>query len=121
MANNKKIFRVALASTDGYTIDVHYGRATDFYIYQYLTDEWIFVEKRQLAAVCLGGAHESDAMMLRAHQLNDCQYVVASRIGVGAQASLRQEGIIPIALPGDIMEMLDKIYTYEEIQNIFNQ
>ena len=42
-------FRVAAASSDyGYTVDVHFGRATDFYIYQYFDGEWIYVEKRSV-------------------------------------------------------------------------
>ena len=116
---DKRIFRVAAASSDGYTIDTHYGRATNFYIYQYLTDEWIFVEKRTLPPVCLGGDHEPLSMAKRAEQLADCQYVVASRIGIGAMASLQQKGIVPMSLPGDLMEVLDKIYSYNEIQNLF--
>ena len=28
--DNKTIFRVAVASTDGYTVDTHFGRAYDF-------------------------------------------------------------------------------------------
>ncbi len=117
---DSKTIRVAAASTDGYTVDTHYGRANTFYIYQYFGDEWIFVEKRVLKPVCLGGLHEVESMNNRAEHLTDCQYVVASRIGAGAIASLQQKNITPMSLPGDLMEVLDKIYSYNEIQNLFN-
>jgi predicted Fe-Mo cluster-binding NifX family protein len=51
---------------------------------------------------------------------SDCQYVAASRIGAGANALLTQKGIVAMALPGDLIEALNKIHTYNEIQNLFN-
>ena len=122
MDNEKKIkaFRVAAASTDyGYTVDVHFGRATDFYIYQYLDGEWIYVEKRSVEPVCQGGSHSSLKMEKRIEVFQDCQYVIASRIGIGAVTLMSQKGIVAMALPGDIFEALDKIYSYNEIQNLF--
>ena len=113
-------FRVAAASTDyGYTVDVHFGRATDFYIYQYLEGEWIYLEKRSVEPVCQGGSHSSSEMEKRIEVFQDCQYVIASRIGIGAVTLMSQKGIVAMALPGDLLEALDKIYSYNEIQNLF--
>lgn len=113
-------FRVAAASTDdGYTVDVHFGRATDFYIYQYLEGEWIYLEKRSVEPVCQGGSHSSSKMEKRIEVFQDCQYVIASRIGIGAITLMSQKGIVAMALPGDLLEALDKIYSYNEIQNLF--
>jgi len=33
--------------------------------------------------------------------------------------SMQQKGITPMALPGEITDALDKIYSYNEIQNLF--
>ena len=82
-----------MASTDGYTVDTHFGRAYDFYIYQYLVDEWIFVEKRIVKPVCQGGQHSIAAMEENVSQFSDCQYVVASKIGTGAMSALQQKNI----------------------------
>ncbi|MBO4397074.1 MAG: hypothetical protein J5805_00915 [Bacteroidaceae bacterium] len=113
-------FRVAVASTDdGYTVNVHFGRATDFHIYQFFEGEWIYVEKRSVKPVCQGGGHSPIEMEKTIELLLDCQYVTASRIGIGAASLMSQKGIIAMALPGDIMEALDKIYSYNEIQNLF--
>lgn len=116
--DRNKIFRVAVASTDGYTVDTHFGRAYDFYIYQYLVDEWIFVEKRIVKPVCQGGQHSIAAMDENVSQFSDCQYVVASKIGTGAMSALQQKNIQAMALPGDINEALEKVFTYNEIQNL---
>ncbi|MBP5306438.1 MAG: hypothetical protein J6Y79_00100 [Paludibacteraceae bacterium] len=120
MDNRDRTFRVAAASIDGYTVDIHFGRATKFYIYQLVVDEWVYVELRKLEAVCGGGEHDAASMRERAKRLSDCRYVTASRIGAGAESILQQNGIMPMALPGDLMEALDKIYSYNTIQNLFN-
>lgn len=112
-------FRVAAASSDyGYTVDVHFGRATDFYIYQFLEGEWIYVEKRSVKPVCQGDGHSHDEMVRTIELFSDCQYITASRIGAGATALMNQKGIVAMALPGDIMDALDKIYSYNEIQKL---
>lgn len=116
--DKSKIFRVAVASTDGYTVDTHFGRANDFYIYQYLIDEWIFVEKRNVKPVCQGGQHSIAAMEQNVDQFADCQFVVASKIGTGAMSVLQGKHIQAMALPGDINEVLEKVFTYNEIQNL---
>lgn len=116
--DNKKIFRVAVASTDGYAVDTHFGRACDFYIYQYLVDEWIFVEKRTVKPVCQEGQHSVAAMQKNVEQFKDCQYIVASKIGTGAVSALRSQGIIPMSLPGDVNDILEKIYSYNEVQKL---
>lgn len=116
--HNRTIFRVAVASTDGYTVDTHFGRAYDFYIYQYLVDEWIFVEKRTVNPVCQDGQHSVATMQKNISQFADCQYVVASKIGTGAMSALQSQGIVPMALPMDINDALEKIYTYNEIQKL---
>ena len=117
--HNKTIFRVAVASTDGYTVDTHFGRAYDFYIYQYLVDEWIFVEKRTVNPVCHDGQHSVAVMQSNVGQFADCQYVIASKIGTGAMSALQSQGIVPMALPMDINDALEKVYTFNEVQKLF--
>lgn len=121
MADYQKhsIFRIAFASSDGYVVDEHFGRASAFYIYQFFEDEYTFIEKRTVNPVCIGGSHSDAKMQQTVSQLTDCKYVVALRIGMGASAAMQQKGITPMALPGEITDALDKIYSYNEIQNLF--
>ena len=72
-------FRVAFASSDGYVVDTHFGRATSFYIYQYFEGEYVFVEERKVTPVCLGGEHSTEKMkeneyrQRRIRKLNTCR------------------------------------------------
>ena len=122
MDNEQKYnaFRVAVASTDGYEIDTHFGRATEFYVYQHFIDEWIFIEKRTVKPVCNSGKHSIDAMHQNVEHFADCKYVAASKIGQGAMTALQSKGITAMSLPRDVNEALQKIYSYNEIQNLFN-
>ena len=121
--DNKKeynAFRVAAASTDGgYTVDTHFGRTSEFYIYQFFEGEWVYVEKRTVPPVCQNGSHSRESMEKTVECFSDCQYVTASRIGAGANALLAEKGIVAMALPGELLDALDKIYKYNEIQNLF--
>jgi predicted Fe-Mo cluster-binding NifX family protein len=112
-------FRVAFASSDGYVVDTHFGRATSFYIYQYFEGEYVFVEERNVTPVCLGGSHSTEKMKENVAQFSDCQYIVALRIGMGAMAIIQDKGITPMALPGDITDAMEKLRQYNEIQNLF--
>ena len=113
-------FLVAAASTDcGYTVDVHFGRAGEFYIYRFAEGEWDYVEKRSVKPVCRGGSHSAPEMEQRISLFQDCRYVIASRIGIAAITPMSRKGITAMALPGDLIEALKKIQTYDEIQSLF--
>lgn len=124
MADAKKEYnskyRVAIASTDGSTVNCHYGRAEKFYIYA-IDDEEGFdlLEERHVNPVCLDGSHIQNDMEKSVKNLNDCKYVAASRIGSGAIQSLTANGITGMELPGDIEEAILKIWKYNRIQGLF--
>ena len=121
MDNNQEYdtFRVAFASSDGYVVDTHFGRATSFFIYQYFEGEYVFVEERKVTPVCLGGEHSTEKMKGNVALFSDCQYIVASRIGMGAMAIIQDSSITPMALPGDITDAMEKLRQYDGVQKLF--
>lgn len=113
-------FLVAVASSDGIVVNNHFGRAGTFYIYK--IDElkdYLLVEKRELEPVCDGGTHNENRLNESVSKFLDCKYVLTSRIGPGAANALESFGIIPMELPGMIQESLEKLITYEKLQNLF--
>ena len=113
-------YRVAVASTNGESVNTHYGKSEIFYIYIVDDDEgYDLVEKRQVSPVCQDGFHNKAAMEAHVHQFADCKYVVASRIGNGALQSLTAAGITGMDLPGSIDDAILKVWKYNRIQSLF--
>ena len=116
----KNAYRVAFASSDGENVDVHYGKADQFLIYLINDEEGFdFIEKRVVTPVCLEDSHEEKAMEKSTSKFRDCKYVVASRIGNGATASLSARGITAMELPGSVEEGILKIWKYNQVQGLF--
>ena len=113
-------YRVAVASTDGETVNIHYGKSQIFYIYLIDDDEgYDLLEKRTVNPVCQDGLHNKAEMESHVQQFADCKYVVASRIGDGAIQSLTAAGITAMVLPGSIDEAILKVWKYNRIQGLF--
>ena len=121
LGDSKTKYRVAVASTDGETVNTHYGKSNLFYIY-FVDDEtgYDLVEKRVVTPVCQDGSHVKSAMEESVKQFSDCKYVVASRIGAGAAQTLTAAGIISMELPGSIDDAILKVWKYNRVQGLFN-
>lgn len=75
-------YRVAVASSDGETVNVHYGRAEKFFVYTVDDEEgYDLLEEREVVLVCMDGSHMKAAMDESVRRFSDCRYVVAGRIG----------------------------------------
>lgn len=114
-------YRVAVASTDGETVNTHYGKAEIFYIYT-VDDEvgYDLFEIRKVTPVCQDGSHNKTAMEQSALKFTDCRYVVASRIGSGAVQALSSANITSMELPGSIDDAILKVWKYNRIQGLFD-
>ncbi len=113
-------YRVAIASTDGETVNTHYGKSELFYIYIVDDDEgYDLLEKRSVTPVCQEGFHNKAAMDTHVQPFKDCKYVIASRIGTGAIQSLTAQGITAMELPGSIDDAILKVWKYNRIQGLF--
>ena len=124
MADSEKTslkYRVAVASSDGESVNRHYGKAESFYIYLVDDEEgYDFLEKRLVKAVCQEGKHNAAEMEKHVQNFRDCKYVAASRIGSGAIQSLTAAGITAMELPGSIDDAILKIWKYNRVQGLFS-
>lgn len=113
-------YRVAVASTDGETVNTHYGKSNLFYIY-FLDDAegYDFVEKRAVRPVCMDGSHVKSEMDKSVLKFKDCKYLIASRIGSAAHQALTAAGITAMELPGSIDDAILKVWKYNQIQGLF--
>jgi nitrogen fixation protein NifX len=105
-------FRVAVASSDGKVINQHFGRAGQFLIFDLSENGYDFYELRKTAPVCGSEETHDDLLQLTVNCLADCQVVLVSRVGPGAEEALRQSGIRVFAIPGLIQPVLLKLNKY---------
>jgi nitrogen fixation protein NifX len=102
------VLRVAVASSDGITVNEHFGRAKSFHIYE--VDEGgssRLLEERPITPHCSCSdgvqGHSSDATV---EQLSDVNAVLVAQIGPGAEKSLSSKGIKSFALGGPVEKAL---------------
>lgn len=117
-----KSYRVAVASSDGIVVNQHFGHAEIFYIYMITADD---IEKertvRHMKAVCHLGDHDDKQLEKNMQKLQDCKYLLVSRIGNGAAIQAEKLGITPMELPGLITESLERLISYTQIQNLLER
>ena len=98
--------RIAVASSDGKTVNEHFGRASRFIIYSLHKSGHELKEERENHPPCSGHEHSDDLLERSADLISDCKGVIISQIGPGAIDLLVGKGIYPFTLPGSIDEAM---------------
>ncbi len=97
---------VAIASSDGENVNLHFGRADRFRIYRVTDDRCEFLEERVSAPACSGQQHDDTLLEQSAELISDCKAVVAAQIGPGAIDILLYRRIRAFPLTGPIDEAI---------------
>jgi predicted Fe-Mo cluster-binding NifX family protein len=101
--------RLAIATSDGFAVNEHFGHAKFFRIYDIAADGYSFVDVRDAVAVCqhvLG--HDTTRFDKIIELLSDCDAVLVERIGEGAAAYLIGKGVRVFEVSGSIDAVLTK-------------
>ncbi|MFZ4858308.1 MAG: NifB/NifX family molybdenum-iron cluster-binding protein [Desulfuromonadaceae bacterium] len=101
--------KIAVASSDGVTVDQHFGRARSFRIYRLHDSGYEFLENRDNETACSGGTHDDNALEAAATRISDCRGVVVAQIGAGAIDALIMHRILPFTLPGTVEEAFETL------------
>lgn len=98
-ANNidsEKELRFAIASKNGKVVDLHFGHATEFYIYDYKNNMAVYKEKRSVEKYCNGkdeNNEEIDKFEAAMKVLADCNGIISLRIGNSPTNKFKSKGI----------------------------
>ncbi len=90
--------RIAVGSSDGQTIDLHFGHAHEFLIYEVSLNRIRLVERRQIDRYCQGPTTCGDtgsALNGAIAALQDCAVLLCARIGFEPWRPLEDAGIQP--------------------------
>ncbi|MDR1335880.1 MAG: hypothetical protein LBK22_03510 [Tannerella sp.] len=86
-------YRIAIASSNGETVDLHFGQATSLLIYETGEDGVRFVDDRTVELIPGEAAHTEENMQRFAEALSDCSAVFVRRIGARSADFLHRNGI----------------------------
>jgi len=105
-AAKNETYKFAVATKTGAVVDLHFGHAQEFFIYDSDGEQVKFVEKREVLKYCNGPGREDDKedrweSVIKA--LRDCAAVLALRTGYAPEQRLKENGI-------------DVITTYERVE-----
>lgn len=95
--NKEKILKFAVATKGGMIVDLHFGQANEFYIYEYRNGIAMFLEKRDVDKYCTGQeqCEEDDKITRITSTIKDCNGVISLRIGGEPTRKLKELNIIP--------------------------
>jgi len=87
------MYRIAIASSDGENIDLHFGQAPSFLIYEIREDGTQFVEDREVVLPEKDNVHTGKNIEAIIELLDDCSAVFILRIGMQSARHLYAKGI----------------------------
>ncbi len=91
MTTETQKLQIAFATTDGITVDGHFGSCEQFYIYDIDADSYQKIDVRQAAS-----GRGVDKNAIRADLINDCQLLFCASIGGPAAARVIRSDIHPM-------------------------
>lgn len=94
--------KVAVASTNGKIIDLHFGDANQFLIYSIHDGNCEFEEIREKTPMPVNNHQERWVASI--DLINDCKAVICSKIGKEPTIELRKLGIKPVQLDCNVKE-----------------
>jgi predicted Fe-Mo cluster-binding NifX family protein len=118
-------YKIAVTSSDGQNIDLHFGRADEFLIFEIEENTGAFhhAETRKIdktggtvtappASGCIGSR---DELLERAAELiADCKYLLTRKIGFKPEKILRQHGVSCLESPPNLQLAVQKLNAYQQ-------
>jgi predicted Fe-Mo cluster-binding NifX family protein len=105
---NANKIRVAITSSNGEFIDLHFGKCEAFEIIDIDKNaaKYECIEIRISPRMCLEGGHNPETLKNIIMLLSDCKYIITARIGIWIVSQLKENGIIPVEFFGHVEEAL---------------
>ncbi len=101
--------KVAVATSDGFTVNEHFGHAKFFRVYLLGDNGYDFLEVRDAVAVCQHSlGHDTTRFDKIIELLSDCDALLVQRIGEGAAAYLIAKNVRVFEVSGSIDAVLKK-------------
>jgi len=96
--------RIAVASSDGKNVDLHFGDASHFLIFEVKGNQINFMELREKENKPL--QEQSDRWMQSLEMIKDCKAILCSKMGQEPVSKLEEMTITPVQFTGTILEVI---------------
>ncbi|HEX5356202.1 MAG TPA: nitrogenase cofactor biosynthesis protein NifB [Aquabacterium sp.] len=87
---------VAVATEGHGRVNLHFGHATEFQIFEVSAEQALFVGHRRVDLYCQGGYGEDEQLPSIVKAINDCHAVLVAKIGACPRDELKAAGIEPV-------------------------
>lgn len=96
--------RIAVATSNGQRVDLHFGKTSEFRVYDVTPKGMVLQEKRAVAPYAGEPGHDFNALGLEkiARSLSDCKKIVVSRIGQIPFQKLEEKGFEILEFEGPL-------------------
>ncbi|WP_438446510.1 nitrogenase cofactor biosynthesis protein NifB [Gorillibacterium sp. sgz5001074] len=111
--------RIAVATRGGGKVNVHFGHAKEFLVYEVTGKSTRLLGVRKVQAYCNGTAQcgtpggKSVILEETSEMLSDCKVLLCSGIGESPMRLLKEKGIVTLTRKGDIEELLIESARYQ--------
>jgi predicted Fe-Mo cluster-binding NifX family protein len=103
--------KIAVATSDGKNVDLHFGSAGIFLIFEIEENNLNFLELREKPNLPIN--KHSDRWSMSLKLLGDCNAVFCSRIGLEPKEALQNKGIEPVESQKTIKEVVEDYFKQE--------
>ena len=105
-------YEIAVASSDGKVVNQHFGKATNFLIFEVEGDNFKYIKLLETQAFCSYGEHDETELLSAMEALEGSRAVLVSQIGNAAAAALKTKGIDAFDVHNFIEDALKKLVKY---------
>lgn len=111
-------YKVAVTSKYNKLVDMHYGQAEEFHIYEIDGSDISYLETRQAIKYCSGSECDEgeNAKSSAIKTIKDCDAVLTMRIGYDAKKRLSENGLFAVESCESVEEGLKNVYLQVEVK-----
>ncbi|MDR0913239.1 MAG: FeMo cofactor biosynthesis protein [Methanobrevibacter sp.] len=96
--------KIAIASSDGKNVDLHFGKANSVYVYGFDGEKTDFIEKRTIE-INLNEKHQWPIVLKK---IFDCDFIIAIQTGFKSKIGIEDAGLKFIQDEGSIEDVLKR-------------
>ncbi len=104
--------KIAITSSNGKTVDIHFGKADKFYVYEIIGSLPAYVGERDTLNYCQGPEKHKfnqEKLDLIYELIKDCEILCTAKIGEKPASKLLEKGINIVESEGELHEIFQSI------------